>query len=89
MDQLRPAGQVGVEPLNAAVVEGQNVVLGGLDEEQPLEVGEAVRLVGREIVRLRPVIRAVELPDVVVVRRQLAVITHGVEWRVIAVQPWW
>ena len=88
MERFNP-GQVGVEPLHPAIVEGQDVVLRRLDEEQPLEVGEPLRLLGREVVRLGPVVRAVQLPDVVVEGWQLGAITHGVEWRVTAVQPWW
>ena len=41
--ELRPAGQVGVEPLEAPVVERQHVVLPGLDQEQALELARASR----------------------------------------------
>ena len=67
--ELRPSGEVGVEALDAAVVEGQHVVLGRLDEEQTLELGELGRVLGRDVVGLGPVVGAVELPDVVVDRR--------------------
>ena len=56
---------------------GRTLYFAGLDEEQPLEVRELVRLLGREVVRLGPVVRAVQLPDVVVERRQLGAMTHG------------
>ncbi len=72
VDELRPPGQVRVEALDAAVVERQDVVLAGLDEEQPLEMGQPLGLLRREVMRLRPVVGAVQLPDVVVVRSAAA-----------------
>ena len=64
---------VGVEPLGGAVVDRQHVVLGGLDEPEPLQLGQHLGLLGREVVGLAVVAAAVvELPDVVVERRQLA-----------------
>ena len=89
LDELRPAGEVGVEALDAPVVERQHVVLRRLDQEQALQLGELLRLLRREIVRLRPVVGRVQLPDVVVERPAAAAITHGVLCRVTAVQPWW
>ena len=71
--ELRPAGEVGVEALDPAVVERQHVVLGRLDQEQPLELVQLVGLLGGEVVGLGPVVRVVELPDVVVEGRQLGV----------------
>ena len=65
-DELRPSREVGVEPLEAAVVEREHVVLPRLEEEEALELVELLGLLGREVVRLRPVVGAVELPDVVV-----------------------
>ena len=56
---------------NAAVVEREDVVLRRLDQEQPLQLRELLGLLLREVVRLRPVVRAVELPDVLVERRPL------------------
>ena len=87
-DQLRPSREVGVEPLDPAVVEREDVVLRRLDQEEPLQLGELLRLLGREVVRLRPVVRGVELPDVVV-EGGISVITQGVLCRVTAVQPLW
>ena len=72
LDQLRPAGEVGVEALDAAVVQRQHVVLGRLEQEQPLQLVQLLGLLGGEVVGLGPVVRAVELPDVVVEGRQLA-----------------
>ena len=90
LDELRPAGEVGVEALDAAVVERQHVVLARLLEPELLELRELLRHLGREVARLAPVgARVVELPDVVLERRQRAAITQGVEWRVTAVQPSW
>ena len=77
-DELRPPREVGVEPLDPPIVERQDVVLAGLDEEQPLEVGQLVGLLRREVVGLRPVVRPVQLPDVVVDGWQSAAVTHGV-----------
>ena len=66
----RPA-MVGLEPLGAAVVDRQHVVLGGLDEPEPLQLGEHLGLLGGEVVGLAVVaVAVVELPDVVVERRQ-------------------
>ena len=87
--ELRTAGHVGVEALEAPVVERQDVVLPRLDQEQALELGQLVRLLVREVVGLRPVVGAVQLPDVVVERRHLRRAPTGVLCRVTAVQPWW
>ena len=46
-DELRPAGEVGVEALEAAVVERQHVVLPGLDQEQALQLARACRAARR------------------------------------------
>ena len=88
-DQLRPAGEVGVEALDPAVVERQHVVAHRLDQEQPLQLGSSLGLLGGEVVGLGPVVRRVELPDVVVVGRQLGPATQGMLCRVTAVQPLW
>ena len=69
-DELRPAGDVGVDALEAAVVERQDVVLDRLDQPEPLQLGQLRRVLGDEVVRLRPVVGPVELPDVVVERRR-------------------
>ena len=82
-------GEVGVEALDAAVVEREHVVLRRLDQEQALQLGQLLRVLRGEVVRLRPVVGAVELPDVVVERRRSRPCTHGVLWRVTAVQPLW
>ena len=66
-DQRRPADDVGVEPLGRADVERQHVEPGGLDEEQPLQLGELLGVLGGEVVGLRPVlVDVVQLPHVVV-----------------------
>ena len=88
-DELRAAGEVGVEALDAAVVERQHVVAGRLDQEQPLQLVQLLGLLVGEVVGLRPVVGRVELPHVVVEGGQLGAMTHGVLWRVTAVQPWW
>ena len=90
LHELRPADELGVEALDAPVVEREHVVLARLVEPELLQLGQLLRHLGREVVRLAPVAAGVvELPDVVVERRQRRPITHGVEWRVTAVQPWW
>ena len=43
-DQRGPPGHVRVEPLDQAVIQRQDVVLGRLDEEQPLQLAQLVRL---------------------------------------------
>ena len=87
--QLRPAGEVGVEALDATVVEREDVVLPRLEDEQRLQLRELLRLLGGKVVRLRPVVRRVELPDVLGRAAAVSAITHGVECRVTAVQPSW
>ena len=63
----------------AAVVEGEHVVLDGLDQEQPLELMQLLRLLRREVVRLASSrLGAVQLPHVIVEGRQALSITHGV-----------
>ena len=46
-DELRPPGEVGVEALDAAVVERQDVVLRRLDQEQPLQLAQLLRAARR------------------------------------------
>ena len=87
-DELRPAGDVGVDALVAAIVERQDVVLHRLDQPQPLQLGELLRMLGDDVVRLRPVVGRVELPDVGVERAAAASVVHGVLCLVTAVQPW-
>ena len=63
----RPAGEVGVEPLGRADVERQHVEPGRLDQEQPLQLGQLLRVLGGEVVGLGPVLLdVVELPHVLV-----------------------
>ena len=86
----RPA-IVGSSRSALAVVDGQHVVLGGLDQPQPLQLGEHLGLLGRQVAGLAVVGAAVvELPDVVVERRQHAA-DHDPRRRclVTALQPWW
>jgi hypothetical protein len=64
--ELGSAGEVGVEALRTTVVQRQHVELRRLDEEQPLELVQPFRLLVREVLRLCPVVWAVELPHVVV-----------------------
>ena len=85
----RPAMR-GVEALEAAVVDGQDVVLDRLDQPQPLQRRELLGHLRRQVVGLGPVARpVVELPHVVVERRQDLVGNHGVLCRVTALQPLW
>ena len=76
-DELGAAGELGVEPFVAPVVEREHVVLAGLDEEQALQLAELVGLLGGEVVGLGPVVGAVQLPHVVVERRQLLADPRG------------
>ena len=64
-DELRPSGDVGVDPLEAAIVERHDVVLHRLDQPEPLQLGQLLRILGDNVLGLRPVVGAVELPDVV------------------------
>ena len=58
-DQGGASGEVGVEPFDPPVVEGEHLVLGGLEQELALQVGELLWVVRREVVSLRPVVGAV------------------------------
>ena len=91
VDQGRAPGQFGVGPLAGAVVHGQHVVLGGLDEEEALQLGQLLWLLGREVAGLAVVaVAVVELPHVVVEGGQSPpTITHGVRCLVTALQPLW
>ena len=67
LDELGPSGEVGVEALDPAVVERQHVVLGRFVVPELLELGELLRHLRRQVVRLAPVrVGVVELPDVLV-----------------------
>ena len=71
-DQLRTACDRRVEAFEATVVDRKHVVLDGLDQPEPLQRREAVGVLRRQVMRLRPVVRSVvQLPDVVVEGRQL------------------
>ena len=48
LDQLRPAGDVRVGALGKAIVQGQHVVLGRLDQPEPLQL---VQLLGSAFAR--------------------------------------
>ena len=62
-DQRRTSGQVGVEPLDAPVVEREDLVLRPLEQELLLQVSQHLGVVGCEVVGLGPVVWCVELPD--------------------------
>ena len=88
-DELRAPGEVRVEALDAAVVEWQDVVLRRLDQEQPLQLAQASRAArprGRAPVSSRPGRRA---PTRRPRGAGVSAISHGVLWRVTAVQPLW
>ena len=61
----------GFEALDPAIVERQRPVADRLDQEQPLQLAQLLGILGGDVVGLGPVVRCVELPDVVVDRRQL------------------
>ena len=61
-----PAGDVRVEALEATIVEREHVVFRGLDQEQALQIAQLVGLVVGKVIGLGPVVRSIELPDVVV-----------------------
>src|SRR3954447_3071083 len=65
-DELGTADELGIEPLDAPIVEREHVVFAGLFEPQFLQLRQLLRHLGGEIVRLAPVGgRVVQLPDVV------------------------
>ena len=69
LDQLRPAGEIRVEALERPIVERQHAVLRRLDDEETLQFGELLRVLLRQVLRLRPVgVGVVQLPHVVVER---------------------
>jgi hypothetical protein len=59
LDQGRLAADLGQDPLEGAVVQGQHVVAGGLDQEQPLQPGQSLRLLHGQVAGLGPVAGAV------------------------------
>ena len=71
MDELRASREVRVEPLEAAVVQRQHVVLRRLVRKRRWSSASLSGSLVGEVMRLRPVVGAVELPDVVVERRHL------------------
>src|SRR4029078_6094917 len=56
---------VGFEPLDAAIVKGDHVVLAGFQHDKLLEAMECVRLLSRQVAGLGPVVGCVELPHVI------------------------
>ena len=88
--QVGPAGDGRVEALGAAVVDRQHVVALGLLQEDRLQLLELLGILRGEVVRLAEVlVDVVELPHVVLQRRESATISHGIECRVQATQPSW
>jgi hypothetical protein len=61
---VRAAGDVGIDPLEAAVIERNHVVLDRLDEPEPLQFSEFLRVLGGEIGGLGPVVGTAQLPDI-------------------------
>ena len=78
-NQLRSPGDVGVDAFKAAVVKGHDVVLDRLDQPKALQLSQFLGILLREVMRLRPVVGSVELPDVVVERRRGV----GLPWRAV------
>jgi hypothetical protein len=72
VDERGSTGDGGIESLDAPVVQRQHAVLAPLLEEQRLQLSQPLRLLGREISRLRPVVGPVQLPHVVLEGRQRA-----------------
>ena len=87
-DQLRTTRDLGIEPLRLAVVDRQHVVPDRLDQEQALQLVQFLGHLLRQVVGLRPVVGAVQLPHVVVERGNFPVMIHGMPCFVQAVQPW-
>ena len=68
-DQHRPSGGVGVDLLQHPVVDGQHLVARRLDQPEPLQLHQLLRVLLGQVPGLAPVLgRVVELPDVVVER---------------------
>ena len=51
-DQGRSASHLRHEALGGAVIHRQHVVLGGLDQPEPLQLGEHLRMLGHEVASL-------------------------------------
>ena len=87
-EQVGPSGDGGVEALGAAIVDRQHVVALGLLQEDRLELLELLGILRGEVVRLAEVlVDVVELPHVVLQRRDSGAMSHGIECRVQATQP--
>ena len=71
VDQFRTTRDLGIEPLRLAVVDRQHVVADRLDQQQPLQLVQLLGHLLRQVVGLRPVVGAVQLPHVVVERGKL------------------
>ncbi|SID61144.1 Uncharacterised protein [Mycobacteroides abscessus subsp. abscessus] len=66
-DELGPSGQVGVQPPRSVIVEGQNVITGGLDQPQPLQFMQFFWHRLGQILGLAPILGGViQFPHVVV-----------------------
>ena len=90
--QVEPAGHLGVLALGDPVVEREHVVLLGLALEDLLQLAQLLGVLGGQVAGLAPVVGVVvELPDVLVEGplRRRPTISHGMPWRVTAVQPSW
>ena len=67
LGELGPAGEGGIGPLGEAVIQGQNVVFGGLNQPKTLQFFEFAWLLLGQIAGLTPVaIGVVKLPNVVI-----------------------
>ena len=88
--QVGPPGQGGVDPLEAAVVDGQHVVLDRFLHEEGLHLLELLRVLGGQVVRqaeVRPGV--VQLPRVILGGSLAGFGSQGARWTVPASQPSW
>lgn len=67
-DQLRTPGDVGIDPLEPAIVQRNDIVLNRFDQPKALQFSQFIGFLCGEIMRLSPVVGAVKLPHVVVER---------------------
>ena len=64
--QIGPTGHIGVQALHSAVIQWKNVVFCTLQQEKLLQFIQLRRVLRGYVVRLRPVIRRIEFPHIVV-----------------------
>jgi len=63
--QIGATGKIGVETFRLAIVQRKDVVLGALKQEYLLQLLQLLRVLLHEVACLRPVVRTIQLPNIV------------------------